>query len=69
MDIQGDEERTPLYLASKYNHSQCVEMLLEHGADKLLADVYGLLPIHVAARRGHCQVVEVGTRCSTQYLL
>ena len=59
-NVQGDEERTPIFLAAKCNHPAIVEVLAGHpGIETDLPDMYGMLPAHVAARRGHLQVLEV----------
>ncbi|XP_065193226.1 transient receptor potential cation channel subfamily A member 1-like [Sycon ciliatum] len=58
-NIQGDEERTPLFLAAKCNRPDVVGILCQHpGARTDLPDMYGMLPSHVAARRGHSAVLK-----------
>ena len=60
-------EVTPLFLASQGGHLASVLTLLQAGADPLLADVKGTLPIHIAAIFNHSEVVRiliVEGRCS-----
>ena len=47
MDIKG---QTPLHAAAKFNHCECVKILLEAGANPDGSDLHISTPIHVAAR-------------------
>lgn len=59
-NVQGDEERTPIFLAAKCDHPAVVEILASHDGTRAdLPDMYGMLPVHVAARRGHLDVLKV----------
>ncbi|KAK4337151.1 hypothetical protein RND71_043369 [Anisodus tanguticus] len=49
---------TPLHLASGYNRSRIVEILLRHGADVHAQDKGGLVPLHNACSYGHYDVCE-----------
>ena len=50
---------TPLIFASRYNHKDVVQILLDNGADPDKAVENGWTPLHLAADRGHRDVVEV----------
>ena len=52
-------EYTPLICASSEGHLACVLTLLQAGADPLLANNYGSLPIHMAAKHNHHKVVRI----------
>jgi len=50
---------TPLYSAAQHGHVDCVECLLELGADREQRTHSGATPLYIAADRGHCGVVDV----------
>ena len=52
-------ESTPLHCASQEGHLASVVTLLQAGADPLLPDEDGVLPIHQAARDNHSEVVRI----------
>ena len=52
-------EATPLHCASTEGHIVSVVTLLQAGADPLLTDNYGQLPIHAAARNNKFEVVRI----------
>ena len=52
-------ESTPLHLASHEGHLACVNKLLQAGANPMLADKDGALPIHSAANKNHDEVVWI----------
>ena len=52
-------EATPLHVASQEGHLASVVTLLQAGADPLLPDVYGSLPIHKATDHNHVEVVRI----------
>jgi len=46
----GDAKITALYIATKSNNSNLIRKLLDHGADPMIPDVYGDLPIAISVR-------------------
>ena len=52
-------EATPLLCASQEGHLASVVKLLQAGADPLLPDRNGFLPIHKAAGKNHAEVVKI----------
>ena len=52
-------ELTPLHLACQEGHLASVMTLLLEGADPLLPQVEGALPIHMAAQRNQSEVVRI----------
>ncbi|KAM6954026.1 ankyrin repeat and SOCS box protein 2-like [Aplochiton taeniatus] len=60
-DVNGQAEdgATPLYEACKHNHEATVETLLSLRADANRGTKTGLLPIHVAARRGNTRIMSL----------
>ena len=59
LNIRNRFESTPLLLASQGGHLGCVKKLLQAGADPLLPDEDGFLPIHDAAYQNHDEVVLI----------
>ena len=57
LNITDRTESTPLHFASQMGHLAFVKKLLQAGADPLLPDHQGFLPIHSAARNNHDEVV------------
>jgi len=55
---RGYDGRTPLHIASKYNHLEVVELLLSCGAKALVEDKSGWTAIHVAAWMGHIDILS-----------
>lgn len=53
MNGEAKDGATPLYEACRNDHSDIVEFLLSQSADANRAGKDGLLPLHVAARRGN----------------
>lgn len=51
---------TCLYIASKLNHADCVQTLLDNGADtEIMESSYGWTPLFVASVEGHERVCEL----------
>ena len=59
INIRERTESTPLHLASQEGHLASVLILLQAGADPLLPDDYGALPIHMAAQYNYHEVVRI----------
>ena len=59
LNIRDRIEGTPLHDASQEGHLACVRKLLQAGADPLLPQVDGALPIHHAAGTSHPEVVKI----------
>ena len=54
----GNEEATPLHLASGEGFLEVARVLIEHGADVTARDGRGSTPLHNASRNGHVEVVR-----------
>lgn len=50
---------TVLHDTSREGFDDSVRVLLEHGADANRVDLKGNLPLHLAAREGHLEVVQL----------
>lgn len=50
---------TSVLLAAAGGHKEVVTVLLNLGADVTLADIQGRLPIHVAATKGHLNIIRL----------
>ena len=48
----------PLYVAAKKGHQECVQLLLEAGADKEYKDKAGMTALHVAAAHGRVKCIR-----------
>lgn len=53
MNSQAFDGESVLLDAAGSGNVNCIQLLLENGADPNLATVIGLLPIHKAAYAGH----------------
>ena len=60
VDVQGDEERTPLYCASISGHVDVMPWLLNHGADVTVRPPLdgGWTPLHIAAANTYLEAVQ-----------
>ena len=47
------------FQAASHGHTDCVRMLLEHGADTQLTDSFGITPIQQAVNKGHDDIVAL----------
>ncbi|XP_023933464.1 ankyrin repeat domain-containing protein 39-like [Lingula anatina] len=56
---RGMCEMTPLHSAAGNGHTQCVQLLLQHGVDTSIQDRGGMTPLHRAAHCGHTQCVQL----------
>ena len=59
VNSRSKTEATPLHAASQEGHLVSVVALLQAGADPLLPQVDGSLPIHLAAGENHHEVVKI----------
>jgi hypothetical protein len=58
VDAVGEEELTPLSLASAYGHVEVVRALLARGAAVDAADSDGATPLVIASEHGHFEVAR-----------
>ncbi|KAH7124624.1 ankyrin repeat-containing domain protein, partial [Dactylonectria macrodidyma] len=49
---------TPLHRASQNGHVKVVKVLLEKGADVMVAGKDGWTPLHRASQNGHVEIVK-----------
>jgi ankyrin repeat protein len=54
-----DENWTALHYSAAKGHAECVEILLQHGADHRACDTEGATPLHYAAYGHHLRCVEL----------
>ena len=59
VNVQDDDERTPLHLASAEGHTETAEHLLRHKADVNAKDDDKLTPLHEASWRGHTETAKL----------
>ncbi|XP_023933463.1 ankyrin repeat, SAM and basic leucine zipper domain-containing protein 1 [Lingula anatina] len=59
INVQGFAGMTPLHWAADHGHTQCVQLLLQHGADTMIQDWGGSSPLHWAAGNGRTQCVQL----------
>lgn len=50
---------TPLHIASYYNRSNVLKMLIQLGANINETDIYGQTPLHIAVMQGNVGIVEL----------
>lgn len=56
VNIRTNEGLTPLILAAREGHAQCVHFLLRFGAKVAISDnVNKMTPVHYSAKNGHSQ--------------
>ncbi|XP_072105570.1 serine/threonine-protein phosphatase 6 regulatory ankyrin repeat subunit C-like [Mobula birostris] len=59
-DVRDCDGRTPLYVAAKRGHTDCVEILTQHGASILIPErLTKGTPLHAAAASGHTDCLHV----------
>ncbi|KAL6076684.1 E3 ubiquitin-protein ligase HTD1, variant 3 [Balamuthia mandrillaris] len=63
MNISGDSFHSPLHVAASLNADVCL-LLLEYGANVLLRDSFGDLPLHRAVKAQQEQIVRTLLNCS-----
>ena len=55
MDWQNFDGLTALHVAATWGSGEAVRTLLEHGANPLIRDGEGLLPVDHARKEGTCE--------------
>ncbi|KAJ8314574.1 LOW QUALITY PROTEIN: hypothetical protein KUTeg_006724 [Tegillarca granosa] len=50
---------TPLCISSRYSHVEEAKLLLKHGADINLCDMYDQTPLHISSEYGHVEMVKL----------
>jgi ankyrin repeat protein len=58
LDHEDDEGNTALQKAALNNYQDCVDLLLENGANINAKDKKGRTALYFAAEEGHCLLVE-----------
>lgn len=58
INTQASDSASALYEACKNEHEDVVEFLLSQGADANKANKDGLLPLHVASKKGNYRSVQ-----------
>ena len=56
---QSDRSKTPLHVAAENGNVECIEALLNNGADATIADQDGRLALHWASASGYSQCVRI----------
>ena len=59
LHIKSEEGYNPLHSATTYNQKEVVKFLIDAGADKNVANLWGKTPFHRAAERGYLEIVEI----------
>lgn len=55
----GIERKSPLHYAVQKNHLNCVQLLLQYGANPNTPQVYTETPLHVAAASGYVECIKL----------
>jgi ankyrin repeat protein len=59
LDAKDKNGETALHTAVRYQQLETVRMLLEAGADPLVADIQGRRPLRTANDRGYGEIVKL----------
>ncbi|XP_040497426.1 ankyrin repeat and SOCS box protein 2 isoform X3 [Ursus maritimus] len=59
INTQASDNASALYEACKNEHEDVVEFLLSQGADANKANKDGLLPLHIASKKGNYRIVQM----------
>ncbi|MCH9632935.1 MAG: hypothetical protein S4CHLAM6_12810 [Chlamydiae bacterium] len=58
ISVEDVNKLTALHLASLTSFKGIAEQLISQGADPLATDKYGAIPLHYAATKGNCEVID-----------
>lgn len=53
------EYRSPVAIATVFGHEECVQILLDAGADANYADRYRMTPLHLAVKANNTAIMEI----------
>ena len=59
MDAEDDSDWSPLTIASSAGHTDCVNLLLSHGANSKSTTANGQTPLHYAASRARIPIITL----------
>jgi len=57
--ISGEDEDTPLIIATSNGHEKTVKVLLANGADKELTNKFGDTALDIAEEKGKKEILEL----------
>jgi len=56
--LNPENQRTPMHIAGRYNHPECIAPLLDAGAELDALDAASNTPLSLAAWQNHCEVIQ-----------
>jgi ankyrin repeat protein len=66
LDTKNSLGNTPLHIAIYHKNDALVEALLRHGASVQIANDESLMPLHIAAAKGHLEIVKIVVEAGAQ---